>query len=49
VAEPAAGGLRFTIQSNRADRFLGVALMDAIPLPMRAILMAELSAGDGAP
>jgi hypothetical protein len=46
VAEAASGGQRFTTSSNHADRFLGVALMDGIPLPMRAIVMAELSALD---
>jgi hypothetical protein len=46
VAEAASGGLRFTTSSNRTERFLGVALMDGIPLPMRAIIMAELSAVD---
>jgi hypothetical protein len=46
TVEDAAGQARFTFASDRADRFLGVAIIDKIPLPMRAILIAELSARD---
>jgi hypothetical protein len=46
VVEDAAGQPRFNAPSERADRFLGVAILDTIPLPLRAIIMAELSARD---
>jgi hypothetical protein len=46
VAEAVGGGVRFTSISTRPDRFLGVALMEEIPLPLRAIVMAELSSLD---
>jgi hypothetical protein len=46
VVEDAAGQPRFNAPSERADRFLGVAILDTIPLPLRAIIMAELSSRD---
>jgi hypothetical protein len=46
VVEDAAGKPRFNASSEHADRFLGIAILDTIPLPLRAIVMAELSARD---
>ncbi|MCU1230343.1 MAG: hypothetical protein JWO97_3227 [Acidobacteria bacterium] len=46
IVEDATSQPRFNSPSERPDRFLGVAILDTIPLPLRAIIMAELSARD---
>lgn len=46
TVETDVGELRFTCSSDRGDRFLGITLLDKIPVQQRAIIMAELSALD---
>jgi len=46
TVEDASGKARFTCSSDRGDRFLGVTILDTIPVQLRAVIMAELSALD---
>jgi hypothetical protein len=46
TVEDASGKARFTCSSDRGDRVLGLTIIDTIPVQMRAIIMAELSALD---